>query len=72
MRQVRIELYRTFFINQSDCGELCIRFDPYSFLEINNFFLIYSIGIVLDIIFVTNLFFVRVGGLSFLHKILSN
>ena len=25
-------------MNQSDCGELCISFDPYSFFEINNFF----------------------------------
>ena len=30
-------LFRYFFINQSDCSELCISFDPYSFFEINNF-----------------------------------
>ena len=28
-------------MNQSDCGELCISFDSYSFFKINNF-LIYS------------------------------
>ena len=33
----------TFFINQSDCGELCISFDPYSFFEINNFLNLYVV-----------------------------
>ena len=34
------------FHNQSDCGELCISFNPYSFFEINNFFKFTCIPIV--------------------------
>ena len=45
-------------MNQSDCDELCIFFDPYSFFEINNFFLIYSLLLFFGVHLWTNNHFV--------------